>query len=331
MTTKKLAETPCFDKHEETDLLVLPTLSNFVKPSTSNEEVASDKLDQDSAVKATGSGTEESSSEDESEVSTAVADAPKVPRGGSQHKTIASTTRTTGEDDHADDEDDDKEEKEDDEDEEDEEDEEEDNEEDADKVIFHHSHMLKPSHDKNVNVNGSSDEDEEDKEQDEEQDEEDDEDDEDGDDDGNKSKPDVKSKKTASRSSKTKTAKAGAKSRKSGSSSKGASKSAKVSAGNKTKVTKELVVAGKVDKNNAGAGVEQMPAAKKPSKRSAKGEGGGTKKKRTRELNMEETVENSAKKIKLECDIENMILSVKTKAAILEQAEKAFESASVEM
>jgi len=328
MTTKKLAETPCFDKHEETDLLVLPTLSNFVKPSTSNEEVASDKLDQDSAVKATGSGTEESSSEDESEVSTAVADAPKVPRGGSQQKMIASTTRTTGEDDHADDEDDDKEEKEDDEDEEDEEDEEEDNEEDADKVIFHHSQMLKPMHDKNVNVNGSSDEDEEDeedKEQDEEQDEEDHEEA------GNKSKPNVKSKKTASRSSKTKTAKAGAKSRKSGSSSKGASKSAKVSAGNKTKVTKELVVAGKVDKNNAGAGMEPMPAAKKPSKRSAKGEGGGTKKKRTRELNMEETVENSAKKIKLECDIENMILSVKTKAAILEQAEKAFESASVEM
>jgi len=316
MTTKNLAETPCFDKHEETDLLVLPTLSKFVKPSTSNEKVASDKLDQDSAVKATGSGTEESSSEDESEVSTAVADAPKVPRGGSQHKTSASTTGTTGEDDHADDDEDDNEEKEDDEDEEDEED---DNEEDGDKVIFHHSKMLKPTHEKN----GSSDEDEEDKEQDEEQDDE--------DDDGNKSKPDVKSKNTASRSSKTKTAKAGAKSRKSGSSSKGASKSAKVPAGKKAKVTKESVVAGKVDKNNAGAGIEPMPAAKKPSKRSAKGEGGGTKKKRTRELNMEETVENSAKKIKLECDIENMILSVKTKAAILEQAEKAFESASVEM
>jgi len=146
MSTKTLSETPCFDKQEEKDLLVLPTLSNFVKPSTSNEEIASDKLSQASAVKGTASGTEESSSEDETEMTTSVADVPKVPHGGSQRKAKASDIATNGEDDHEDDDKEDKEDDEEDEEEEDEEDDEEDdNVEDVDKVNFHHSQKSKPT------------------------------------------------------------------------------------------------------------------------------------------------------------------------------------------
>ena len=52
------------------------------------------------------------------------------------------------------------------------------------------------------------------------------------------------------------------------------------------------------------------------------------KKKRGRDENEAETVANNNKVAKLELDIKLMILSVKTRSAALEQAEKAFESAT---
>ena len=81
----------------------------------------------------------------------------------------------------------------------------------------------------------------------------------------------------------------------------------------------------------SGPAVVSVVSDKTASAESADNGVGGKRKKRSHAENAEETDANNAKTQKLQREIAIMILSVKTRDAALELAEKAFESASFDL
>jgi len=316
MNTEVPAETPCFDRQQETDLHVLPGLSKFTKQTTSSalssqepeQSDIADKVNTPTTAVGNGAGsvTADSSSEEETN-----ATPPQSSRSSIQRKAKA---RITDEDEDEDDDD---------------EDEDEDND-----VATNKKHSVKTDKD---DEDEDEDEDEEDDEEDEdEEDEEEEDDDEEENDEDEKASKD----KGAKSSSNNKGKMAPPKVKPSSSTMAQKGKSVVVSSSGKVKSAKSFVdtTKGKLAKSTtkSGKGMKHPVAksigmgAKKTSKVAVDGDGSAKKKKRGLEENIEEMCNNNAKAIKLERDIELMVLSVKTRHAALEQSEKTFESASLE-
>jgi len=321
MNTEVPAETPCFDRQQETDLHVLPGLSKFTKQTTSSalssqepepSDIA-DKVNTPTTAVGNGAGsvTADSSSEEETN-----ATPPQSSRSSIQRKAKARITDEDGDDDDND------------------EDEDEDND-----VATKKKHSVKTDKD---DEDEDEDEDEEDDDEDEDEDDEEEEDDDEEENDEEENDEDEKASKYkgVKSTSNNKGKMAPPKVKPSSSTMAQQGKSVVVSSSGKVKSAKSLVdtTKGKLAKSTtkSGKGMKNPVAksigmgAKKTSKVTVDGDGSAKKKKRGLEENIEEMCNNNAKAIKLERDIELMVLSVKTRHAALEQSEKTFESASLE-